>query len=488
MHAVSGLPPLELQSRKDFYTPVPFRLLRPLKRRIFAPSRVSLVGRIFLKSVCVAALMVSSFNARAQDSRAETNAQSFVELLGKGDFAAAKDRFDATMKSALPEEKLREVWRSLEGQAGAFKKQTATRITKQLGYDVVLVTCQFEKAMLDVKVVFAADGLVAGLFFVPSQVVAYVAPAYVKTNLFKEREVRFGLTGWRLPGTLALPVNVRAPCPAVILVHGSGPEDRDETIGPNKPFRDLAWGLASKGVAVLRYEKRTKEYGAKFVNDFTITLKEETVEDAVQAVRLLREMPEINPDGVFVLGHSLGGLAAPRIAAAEPRIRGLVVLAGSTRPLEDLVLEQTKYVLAPDGKLSVEGEAKLQQLKLEVEQIKALQPKDASAPGLLIGAPRAYWLDLRRYDPIATAKKLSQPMLILQGGRDYQVTEGDFVGWKKGLNADPRVTFKFYPDLNHLFVTGRGKSTPAEYEKAGHVAEVVVNDIGAWVLGQVSRD
>ena len=186
--------------------------------------------------------------------------KQFVELLAKEDYAGAVARFDATMKAASPEPKLREAWQAVQAQAGPFQKQLGATATKVAGYDVVLVTCQFERKRLDTKVVFDAKGQVTGLFFVPT---ASGPPPYARTNAFREKEFTVGRGEWRLPGTLTLPTAGGGPWPAVVLVHGSGPEDRDETVGANKPFRDLAWGLATKGIAVLRYEKRTKEYPAQ---------------------------------------------------------------------------------------------------------------------------------------------------------------------------------------------------------------------------------
>ena len=189
----------------------------------------------------------------------------FVALLVKGDFAGAAARYDTTMKTALPEPKLREAWQSLAGQAGPFKKRLQTRVQKVQGYDVVLVTCEFERAKLDAKIVFNSQGEVAGLFFLPSTagVDSSNPPPYARTNAFREKDFTVGSGEWQLPGTLTVPVNKSGPpSPAIVPVHGSGPNDRDETVGASKPFRDLAWGLATKGVAVLRYEKRTKEYGA----------------------------------------------------------------------------------------------------------------------------------------------------------------------------------------------------------------------------------
>src|ERR1039458_10154976 len=419
-----------------------------------------------------------------------TNAgKQFVELLAKEDFTGAVARFDATMKTALPEPKLRETWQTLQAQAGAFQKQLGARATKVAGYDVVLVTCQFERMALDTKVVFDVKGQVAGLFFVPSHPAAEAnePPPYARTNAFREKEFTVGRGEWRLPGTLTLPSAGVGPWPAVVLVHGSGPNDRDETIGANKPFRDLAWGLATKGIAVLRYEKRTKKYGAKFMRQDVghITVKEETIDDALSAVAQLRATDRLDPKRVFVLGHSLGGLVAPRIGQADPQIAGLIMLAGClARPPEDRAVEQVHYVFSLKEKLSAEEKAWLAEFESTMAKVKKLTAADASSSTLLEGVPPAYWLSLRHLDSLAIAKGLKQPLLVLQGGRDYQTGQVDFERWKEVFRDQSRVTFKLYPKLNHLFIAGEGKSTPDEYMELGHVAEPVVTDIAEWIGGR----
>lgn len=417
------------------------------------------------------------------------SARDFVDLLSKEDFTAAVARYDGVMAAALPEPKLREAWESLQSQTGPFRKQIRMRTEKVPGYDVVLVTCQFEKAFVDTKVVFDSNGKVAGLFFLPATPPDewFRPPPYAQTNSFREQQVHVGSGQWTLPGTLTLPVGSNL-WPAVVLVHGSGALDRDETVGANKPFRDLAWGLATKGVAVLRYEKRTKEYAvAMAVNPEKITLKEETIDDAVSAVELLRKTAGIDPHRIFVLGHSLGGMAAPRIAEAEPAIAGLVILAGPTRPMDVVVVDQYHYLASLEGNSSPEAQAKLSEIEALMDKVKKLTRNDRSSSELIYGVAPIYWLDLKNYNQVATARSLKQPMLILQGGRDYQSTETDFEGWRKGLASRPDVTFKLYPYLNHLFITGTTRSTPAEYNRPGHVSEVVVSDIAAWILKQSGR-
>jgi len=415
-------------------------------------------------------------------TEAEPLAKRFVSFLADEDFQQAVACFDATMKAALPLDKLKETWANLLQKAGAFQKMGGTRANTFQQYRIVFVTCRFQKQPVTVKVVVDRAGQVAGLFFLPGDSTAYQPPGYVHPSSFEEKEVVVGEGQWQLPGTLTMPVG-KGPFPAMVLVQGSGPLDRDESIGPNKPFRDLAGGLASRGLAVLRYEKRTKHYPDKCRAAFeSFTADEETTTDALAAVSLLRHTPGVNANQVFVLGHSLGGMLAPRIAAGDANIAGLIIMAGAARPLEDLVLEQTLYQASLGGELSPDARKRVEEIKRQVAAVKSL-PETTSSEGLLLGASKGYWLDLKNYNPAAAASTLRQPMLILQGERDCQVSlKADFAAWRQELAGRKNVTLKSYPTLNHLFMEVEGQSTGREYELAGHVSASVVNDIADWVF------
>src|ERR1044072_4415735 len=413
--------------------------------------------------------------SQVQDETAA--ARSFVDLLVKKDFTAAVATFDDTMKTAMPEAKLQETWNAVLAQVGPFKQATRTRTEKRGAYTIVTVTSDFQNSTLDIKVVFDQSKRVAGLFFAPATSTDYTSPAYVKSDAFREKEVTIGKNEWALPGTLTTPAGA-GPFPAVVLVHGSGPNDRDETVGGNKPFKDLAWGLASKGVAVLRYEKRTRQHGAKLASIRAFTALDEVLDDALAAVELLRKTEGIDAKRIFVLGHSLGGMLIPRMGRLDPNIAGLIALAGAPRPLEDVIREQLTYICSLDGSSSSDQQKQLDQAKEQAAKVKALKAEDTA---VLFSAPVSYWLDLRGYNPPETAKELKQPVLILQGERDYQVTMEDFKRWSTALANKSNVTLKSYPSLNHLFMTGSGRSTHTEYEQVGHVYQRVVEDIAAWI-------
>ncbi|MFQ5721616.1 MAG: DUF3887 domain-containing protein [Candidatus Aminicenantales bacterium] len=206
--------------------------------------------KIFACSITALLLVQSLLFSTLQPATPESDnliakAREFVLLLERGEFPQAVKLFDKVMSKAMSSEQLKRAWESLTTQVGAFKKQTEVRQQSSEKFDIVSVTCQFENASLDIKVVFDENKQIAGLWFVPAQSSKeYSLPSYVKPSSFKEKEVKVGRGEYILPGTLTLPVSV----------------------GPNKPFRDLAWGLASRGIAVLRYEKRTKIYAKKIIS------------------------------------------------------------------------------------------------------------------------------------------------------------------------------------------------------------------------------
>jgi hypothetical protein len=282
-----------------------------------------------------------------------------------------------------------------------------------------------------------------------------------------------------VPGTLTLPRD-KSGIPAVVLVQGSGPQDRDETIGPNRVFRDIAWGLGSQGIAALRFEKRTHAHPDAFKGSYTVD--DEMTNDAIAAVHALRGIKEIDSSRIYIVGHSQGAMMAPRIAQRDPALHGLVLLAAPARPLEDIIVDQQTYLLADaSGKLDRSGEMMLDTVKAKRDEVKHLDAANTPKDSLLMDVPASYWLDLRSYDPVAVASTLKMPILVLQGLRDFQVTAPDFTRWKDLCAKHPNVQCESYPTLNHLFIAGSGRSLPAEYQKPGHVDAHVVADIAAWI-------
>jgi uncharacterized protein len=417
-------------------------------------------------------------------SQVEARARLVIQDMASGKFAAVESQYDARMAAALPAGKLGDGWAQLAPQFGAFQSVQSATASKAQAFDVVKMALQFQQGMLDATVAFDADGKIAGIGLRPHQDEAqWVPPVYAKQSSFTETPLTLDDQGFELPGTLTLP-NGPGPFPAIVLVQGSGPHDQDETIGPNKPFKDLAWGLASSGIAVYRYAKRTEKYGGKSAADpKLLTVNDEVINDARAAVALVAKQPGINPEQVYLLGHSLGAYLAPRIATGDAIIAGIVIMGGNTKPLERVVIEQLHYLANAGGAAATQGDQQIEATEQAADQIesKELKPDDTV---MFLGATTygAYWLDLRSYNPVKAAEKLKIPILILQGGRDYQVTTGNYEDWQAALGRRANVTLKFYPDANHLFINGSGPSTPKEYETQGHVDHAVIDSIATWLL------
>jgi len=446
--------------------------------------------RVWRQVILVIVLAAASLSpVLAQERDPQAIVQAMVDYILAGDFEAAVADFAPEMRQALPPDTMQATWEGLAEQVGAFQALVgAPQVTEAEGVTLVVITMQFDAALLDMQAAVSAGGQITGLYFRPSETAAPVEasaaefpadlPDYIDPEAFEERAIVLNEgTDWELPGTLTLPVG-KGPFPAVVLVHGSGPNDRDETVGPNKPFRDLAWGLATQGVAALRYDKRSKVHAGKMAALESMTVNDEVIADAVAAVRLLRQTDGVDPDRVFVIGHSLGGYLAPRVAAESDGVAGVVILAGNVRPLQDLIVVQTEYLLGLDGELS---DADREQVNLLEQVRQAIENLNAATPGMFFGAPATYWVDLRDYDPVKVARSLDRPLLILQGERDYQVTMDDFALWQEGLSGRDNVTFISYARLNHLLMSGSGPGSPAEYEQPGYVDAAIVADIIGWI-------
>jgi dienelactone hydrolase len=439
----------------------------------------------------LAALALPGPPARAQspamtDDRWTAAATRFVRDLERGAYDdAARTVSPSVPAGAMSAERLRQLWMQLTGQLGPLAALGPGQVAEREGRHVVDLDARFARSALTVRVVLTPEAQVSGLWLNAPRPPDYAPPAYVDRAAFTEHDVVVGSGALALPGTLTLPGG-DAPVPIVVLVHGSGPSDRDETLGANRPFRDLAWGLASRGVAVLRYDKRTYAHRGRLSP--SVSLEEEVTDDALAALALARSQPRAAAGRVYLLGHSLGALVAPEVVETDGRVAGVALLAAPARPLTETVLGQLAYLrtLAVAGGAGgvggVGGAGGAGELDALAAQVARLAARELPPDSVVLGAPARYFYDLDRRAPTLAARALGVPIFVAQGGRDYQVTTADFDLWRQALEGRAGATLRLYPDLNHLFMTGAGTATPEEYTaRTGHVAREVVDDLAAWI-------
>ena len=289
-----------------------------------------------------------------------------------------------------------------------------------------------------------------------------------------------------LKGILTLPDNGQK-VPAVVLVHGSGSSNMDEKVGKLTPFKDLAQGLAAHGIASIRYDKRSYAHPLKMMKDGCITVKEETIEDAILATGLLREDPRIDPEKIFIIGHSMGAMLAPRIDAEGGCYRGLILMAGTPRKLEEVMLGQTEEMLAAVS-FPVRWILKKQTAKLKEAFASMYQLTDAQAKAKKMGNGTTlyYFKEMGEHPAADYLQKLQKPILILQGGKDFQAkADVDFAIYRQLMQEKPNATFMLYENLNHAFVPAVYDTidkAKQEYNIPRSMDETVIRHIANWIL------
>ena len=351
------------------------------------------------------------------------------------------------------------------------------------GYKAFHVPCVFSAMPVDLLLI-VQDGAIAGL-----QTGAYTGGTDEKeteSDAFDSIELNLPVPALgELPGILTVPKG-EGPFPAVVLLQGSGPSDKDESIGNLKPFRDLAEGLSARGVAVYRFDKRTYVYGAELMAKKDITLEDETIEDAVNAVQLLAGQDRIDPNRIYVLGHSLGGNAIPAIAGklkqSPVKARGYIMMAASPRPLDVLMREQYDFLYSLLPETTEEQQAEKDALFAELDRLR--DPDSMTEDDTVAGVYASYWKWLAAYDVVQAAEEITEPVLVLQGEEDYQVTMTDFSMWQEAFRGKGNWELISYPGLTHLFMPGQKSEGSAAYTREARVDEQVIQDIAGFMLAE----
>jgi alpha-beta hydrolase superfamily lysophospholipase len=412
----------------------------------------------------------------------ERLAGEFVQNLASGNSEQAWEMCDKTVQNAISAAALQRAWvDSLTAQLGSFVEITDYQFSVSGGYDICEVYTAHDKNESSgiSRVVFDADKKIAGIFFSISGNTSEEEDIIPDTII--EETVTIG-DKYPLEGRLTLPKNINGAVAAVVLLSGSGPNDMNETIYQNKPFRDIAYYLAEAGYAVLRFNKRTYSYATELIHDVgnSLTVNEEYIEDALYAKKFLENDERVNGK-IFVLGHSLGGALAPRIAE-EGDFSGIIIMAGTLRSLPEIALEQYEYLASlPTSTNELEAAAKsmrddyetyLETVKLPDEDAKAVQ---------ILGSSVYYFKEMEAHPALGYLQASDKPTLILQGGADYQVSADiDFKQYQEIKKVNIKCVL--YKNLNHLFMLSEAeKSTPDEYLVKSNVSTAPLKDIAAFL-------
>jgi dienelactone hydrolase len=412
----------------------------------------------------------------SQENELQNLSEKLAVQMAQGSFDETYQECSMSVKLQMSKNALKQAWNSTVDGMGEYVSVYEITQEKVDKYQKVYVILQYENNGLKISFTFTDDGKIDGLWLNYSP----IEEKAVSTDTYEETKITFGEGDYPVTGILTLPKNVENP-PVVILVPGSGNHDVNETVGANKPFRDIAWGLAEQGIASIRYNERVFLYPELAQTDFTIGT--DSLNDASDAISYALSCDQIDPEHIFIIGHSLGGMMAPKIAYDHSEVAGIVLLAGSPRKLEDIIYDQVTDAI--DHTAGVTDAQAKEALATTEKGMKAVQNLTEGSNKVILGYPATYWYSLNQIDIAAISKELTIPVYIAQGSADWQVfPDKDFTKWQELLGDKKNVTFKLYDNLNHLFMTSNGKTDITEYNIAGSVDQTVLDDIAAWIKGQ----
>ena len=430
----------------------------------------------FLSLVLCMAVLFTACGSKAALSKEQAVklADKDVLCLVNRDFETVAAGFNESIAKQVDAAALRQAWDSVAATAGDFISATGINYESKDGIAVVTTTAEFENLGIIITLSYDNNGKIAGIWFNFAPEDSKYQP--VDTDLFTEEVVFIG--EYELKGVVTTPDNTD-DYPVVVLVQGSGASDFDETVGANKPFKELAHGLAEKGIASIRINKRL--YQKPVLMHDQLTIWDEYMDDIYAAIDYAKANVREN---VYVIGHSQGGMSAPKIAL-DNDLKGIVMMAGSIRGLEDIVLDQNTATLETMDEYS--DKEKKQILKATQDGVAAVKALTEESTEPVLGIPAQYWLSLRDLDGENILKnRLDIPVLVLQGTADFQVyMDKDFEYMKSVLDHKENITFKSYDGLNHLFMPQSlpGVADVTEYAAENHIPQYVIDDLADFIKG-----
>jgi hypothetical protein len=397
-------------------------------------------------------------------------ARELVNLLIQGKYNQFVSAGNEVIQRSVTAEHAERLWSAILMRCGEYQGRMTVRTLPTAERRIVGLALYFEHAVQPVRVEIDAQGRLAGFWLDPVEMTRpYEPPAYVNPNRYEEQVVSIPAE-LPLPATLTIPLGP-GPHPAVVLVQAAGPLDRDSTVGVRRPFRDLALGLATSGVAALRYDRRSLAHRAVAPPEGW-SFSSVAVDDTLAALELLRNQPQIDAKRLYVLGHGLGGMATPHVAERDGRLAGMVIVGCGARSVLDIMLDESRYLARLDGVVTARENEQLARLTQYFSAIRAGRLADVPPTANI---PVKFLAELHQLDVLATVGRLKTPVLVVLGGRDFQTTTEDRSLWAQALAGRPQSGFRIFEDLDHTLVAGSGLASPDDYLQPGHVDAAVID-------------
>jgi pimeloyl-ACP methyl ester carboxylesterase len=445
---------------------------------------------------CVLLINADYRLAGAADFRSDADVT--VENLVNENFEAVVLSFTPWLSERHTVEELEEVWYRTVQRYGLYEShQFGKTIEKDstISY-LYVINCRF--AVLAVVLAYNNDGQIMAFVLQPPEgepiksesmwVVPDLSeieyrndriPSYVDTSHFSE--VEFTMQGEpALPAVMTV-AKTNEPNPVVLLFEGFGPTDRDETIGTVKPFRDIAWGLATQGIASIRFDCRAYTQSTEVIAGYD--LDNFLLDDIAAMLAYIRmETTIFDTTRIFLAGHGLGGVVAPRAAKRDGGIAGLIFLSSPARSIDKLIRETLKRDMKSEKAIGMGEKANPGDV---AEILDLLERRQLPPNEMLLFAPARIWYELMDSDHIAIAEQLNLPTLIVLSGRDFEASDKDYEIWEMKFGGKTNFSIIKYDELNHFYQRGSGQADRLEYlSDTASVDRQVVDDIASWVKRQ----
>lgn len=402
------------------------------------------------------------------------NFTSFIQNLQDHEYVKAYDNFHVDVKTLMDVDKLKKTWETVQNTSGPLKKHSFLCEQNKGHSKIEYYNLEFKKRNLVMKIISSDSTQISGFFFV----LKHQCKEELKllNANYVDIEMNFKNDTFDIKGSLLTPKDeYKTIC---IFIHGSGPNDRNESIGPNQPFLDLAIGLSEKGIASYRFDKRTYTYPVKITNP---DIYYEVINDVNYLIEQFSSLNTYKKKNLIIIGHSLGGHLTPYILSKNKRIKAGISLNGNYLPLEEKILEQIKYISSLDSDIDSTEQVYIKDVEKKVRYLK--DSLDTLSPDSLLplNLPACYWKSLKEVHPKHHIQYFNQNLLLLHSLRDYQVNSNDINAWKVLADQNDNITLFKYEKLNHLLLEGQGISTPNEYQTEGKVPQYIINDLSSWI-------